>query len=159
MFKDTITYTDYNGTERTKDLYFNISRAEIIELEMTTPGGLERRMTKIYNEKNTVEIMKFLKFLIVKSYGEKDPTGDRFVKNHEIVDSFLQTEAYSEFMMKLMSDTEFMVEFMLGIMPDAPDGVDKNALIDAAKKGEVVDFESIKNNGAIEVATESVTVE
>lgn len=159
MFKDTVTYTDYDGSERTKDLYFNISRAEIIELEMTTPGGLERRMQKIYNEKDTVEIMKFLKFLIVKSYGEKDPSGDRFIKNHEVVDSFLQTEAYSEFMMKLMSDTEFMAEFMIGIMPDVSDKVDKSALVNAAKNGTVVDFDAVKKGDAIVIPAESVTVE
>ena len=40
MLKKTITYTDYNDNERTEDFYFNFSKAELTEMELSTVGGL-----------------------------------------------------------------------------------------------------------------------
>ena len=31
MIKKTVTYTDYNGVERTESFYFNLSKAEVME--------------------------------------------------------------------------------------------------------------------------------
>ena len=32
MLKKTISYVDYNGTKRTEDFYFNLTKAEISEM-------------------------------------------------------------------------------------------------------------------------------
>ena len=40
MLKKTMTTVDFGGTERTEDYYFNLTRAEIMEMELTTEGGL-----------------------------------------------------------------------------------------------------------------------
>ena len=38
MFKKTITYEDYNGVKRTEDFHFHFSKAEIIEMQLSTAG-------------------------------------------------------------------------------------------------------------------------
>lgn len=129
MFKDSITYTDYNGTERTKDLYFNLSKAEFIEIEMLSPGTITTQMEQLVNEVDVAGMMKLLKFLIVKSYGEKSADGNKFIKNQETLDSFLQTEAYTEFLMKLLGDAEYATKFIYGLLPDA-EGIDEAELLD-----------------------------
>ena len=117
MLKKTITYTDYDGNERTEDYYFNLSKAELLEMEMSTNGGLEKFCQKIIAEKDTKRMMEMWKELILKSYGEKSLDGKRFIKSQELVNSFTQTEAYSELFMELASNADTAAAFVKGIIP------------------------------------------
>lgn len=117
MLKKTITYTDYNGVERTEDKYFNLSQAEVMEMEMSTAGGLVEMINGIVNAKDAPSIIKIFKELILKSYGEKSPDGKRFMKSEEISTAFAQTEAYSQLFMELAMDADAAAEFVNGIMP------------------------------------------
>lgn len=117
MIKKTITYSDYNGTERTEDFYFNLSKAEIMEMEMGTTGGLAEMITRIVAAKDQAAIIKIFKDLILKAYGEKSADGRRFVKSDEIATAFAQTEAYSILFMELATDTKAASDFVNGIVP------------------------------------------
>ena len=117
MLKKTITYNDYNGTERTEDFYFNLTKAEIMEMEMSTSGGLAEMITKIVATKDAPAIIKIFKELILKAYGEKSPDGKRFVKSEEISTAFSQTEAYSQLFMELATDADAASTFVNGIVP------------------------------------------
>lgn len=117
MIKQTITYTDYNDVERTEDFYFNLTKAEIMELELGTTGGLAEMIEKIVAAKDTPAIIKVFKDLVLKAYGEKSPDGKRFIKSEEIAQAFSQTEAYSEMFMKLATDADAAAAFVNGIVP------------------------------------------
>lgn len=117
MLKKTITYTDYNGVERTEDFYFNLSKAEIAEMEMGTAGGLVEMLNKIVAAKDAPAIIKIFKDLILKSYGEKSPDGKHFVKSEAIATAFSQTEAYSQLFMELATNAEEGSKFVNGIVP------------------------------------------
>ena len=117
MLKKTITYHDYNGVEYTQDFYFNLSKAEIMEMEMGTTGGLAEMITKIVAAQDAPAIIKIFKDLILKSYGEKSADGKRFIKSDEISIAFTQTEAYSELFMELATDAEAAAAFVNGIIP------------------------------------------
>lgn len=117
MLKKTITYTDYNGVERTEDFYFNLTKAEIMEMEMTTTGGLTVMVDKIVAAKDVPSIIKVFKDLILKSYGEKSADGKHFVKSEAIAQAFAQTEAYSILFMELATDAEAGAAFVNGIVP------------------------------------------
>ncbi|UNI72541.1 MAG: hypothetical protein [Chaetfec virus UA24_144] len=117
MFKKTITYTDYNGLKRTEDFYFNLTKAECMDLELSRSGGLTSLIDKIVAEQDVSKISELFKEIINKSYGEKSPDGRRFIKNQEILDSFVQTEAYSELYMELATDSTAAAEFVNGILP------------------------------------------
>lgn len=119
MLKKTITYTDYNGSERTEDFYFNLSKAEIMEMEMSTSGGLAEMITKIVAAQDAPAIIKIFKELVLKAYGEKSPDGKRFVKSEEIATAFSQTEAYSQLFMELATDADAAAAFVNGIVPAA----------------------------------------
>lgn len=119
MLKKTITYTDYNGSERTEDFYFNLSKAEIMEMEMSTSGGLAEMITKIVAAQDAPAIIKIFKDLVLKAYGEKSPDGRRFIKNDEITAAFSQTEAYSQLFMELATDADAASKFVNGIIPAA----------------------------------------
>lgn len=117
MLKKVISYTDYDGNERKETFYFNLSKAEIAEMELSTSGGLAQMIQKIIDEKDHPKIVRIFKDLILKSYGEKSPDGKRFVKSEEISNAFAQTEAYSELFMELASNADAASAFINGIVP------------------------------------------
>ena len=121
MLKKTITYIDYNGVERTEDFYFNLSKAEVLELEMGTTGGLTEMINKIVAAQDTPTLIKIFKDLVLRAYGEKSPDGKRFIKSDEIRDAFSQTEAYSNLFMELATDAEAASKFFNGIIPNNVD--------------------------------------
>lgn len=117
MLKKTVTYTDYNGVERTEDYYFNLSKAEILEMEMGTTGGLAEMIKKIVDAKDAPAIIRIFKDLVLKAYGEKSDDGKRFIKSKELSEAFSQTEAYSQIFMELATDADKGAEFVNGIVP------------------------------------------
>lgn len=117
MLKKTITYNDYNGTERTEDFYFNLTEAEAMEMELSTTGGLTETIRRIVSAQDTAALFKIFKELILKAYGEKSPDGKRFIKSQEISTAFSQTEAYSKFFMELATDADAAAAFVNGIVP------------------------------------------
>ena len=118
MLLKRITYTDYNGQERTEDFYFNLSKAEIMEMEMSTTGGLADSIKKIIETIDIPSIIKTFKEVILKSYGEKSADGKRFIKNAELAEAFAQTEAYSNLFMELATNEEEAANFINGIIPN-----------------------------------------
>ena len=118
MLKKTVTYTDYNGSERTEDFYFNLTKAEIMEMELTTVGGLSAMIEKIVAAKDGPTIIKTFKDLVLKAYGEKSADGRRFIKSPEIAEAFSQTEAYSQIFMELATDDDAAAKFVNGIIPE-----------------------------------------
>lgn len=117
MLKKSIKYVDYDGNERTEDFYFNLNKAEVIELQLGTVGGLTKTLEKIVQEKDASRIIEYFKTLILKAYGEKSADGRRFIKSQELRDAFEQTEAYSELFMELASNAQMAAEFVNGVLP------------------------------------------
>lgn len=117
MLKKTFTYTDYNGVERTEDHYFNLSKAELMEMELSTTGGLAEMINKIVAAQDAPAIVKIFKELVLKAYGQKSADGRRFIKSQELSDEFAQTEAYSQLFMELATDADAASKFVNGIVP------------------------------------------
>lgn len=126
MLKRTMTYTDYNGVSRTEDFYFNLTQAEVTELELSVDGGLVEMINRIIAAKDGKQIIALFKDIVLRSYGEKSPDGKRFIKNQEIRDAFAQTEAYSDLFMELATDAKKAAAFVNGIVP-AKKAVDASA--------------------------------
>ena len=117
MLKLTRTYNDYNGNSRTEDFYFNLTQAEIVEMNLSVDGGLIAMINRISAAQDSKQIVALLKDLILRAYGEKSPDGKRFIKNQELRDAFSQTEAYSDLFMEFASDAEATANFVKGIIP------------------------------------------
>ena len=117
MLKKTIAYIDYNGTTRKEDFYFNLTQAEVTELEVSVEGGLVEMINRIVAAQNGKVIIETFKDIILRAYGEKSPDGRRFIKNQEVRDAFAQTEAYSNLFMELATDAKAASEFVNGIVP------------------------------------------
>lgn len=117
MLKKTITFTDYNGVERTEDFYFNLNKAEVMEMEMGTTGGFAEMINGIIAAKDVPALISIFKDMILKAYGQKSPDGRRFIKSKELSEEFSQTEAYVSLYMELATNDEAAANFVNGIMP------------------------------------------
>ena len=117
MLKKTIKYEDYNGMIREEDFYFNLSKAELAEMELSSEGGMEAYINKIVAAKDNRALVQVFKDLILKAYGEKSLDGKRFVKSKELSEAFSQTEAYSNLFMELATDADAASKFVNGIVP------------------------------------------
>ena len=117
MFKKTVTYEDYKGNTRTEDFYFNLNKAELVELELSTKGGLTVMMDRIIAAQDNATLFKIFKDLVSKSYGVLSDDGRKFIKNQEVLDDFMQTEAYSIIFSELATNAEAAAEFFNNVIP------------------------------------------
>lgn len=120
MIKKRITYTDYNGNERTEDFWFNITLAEAAEMEMCADGGggISNMIRRVVESKDMPSIVNVFKDFVLKAYGEKTPDGKRFMKSEEISKAFSETEAYSILFMELATDAAKAAAFVNGVFPN-----------------------------------------
>ena len=117
MIKKTISYVDYNGNERKEDFYFNLSKAELLDMELFTVGGFENQIKRIVAEQDVPKLIEIFQDIIKKSYGVKSDDGKRFIKNEDVLNEFIQTEAYSELYMNLVFDADEAADFINGLIP------------------------------------------
>lgn len=117
MLKKTITYTNYNDEQKTRDYYFNLKKSELIDLQFSTAKGFMDYIEEITKSQDNVRIWKAFRDIVLLAYGEKSEDGERFVKSDELRKSFEETEAFSELIYELMSNETAAANFINGIMP------------------------------------------
>lgn len=117
MYKKTIEYEDFNGEKRKEDFYFNMTRAEVTEMELSIDGGLSEMIKRVTEAKDVPSIVRIFKDLVLRSYGMRSPDGKRFIKSPQLAEEFSQTQAYSDFFMELATNSEAAANFVNGIMP------------------------------------------
>lgn len=117
MLKKTITFKDLDGNTLTEDFYFNLSKAEISELELRQDGGMQAYLNRIVENKNGQEIINTFKEIIAMAVGKRSEDGRRFIKTREIAEEFTQTDAYSELFMELITDPKAAAEFITAALP------------------------------------------
>ena len=126
MLKKTITYEDFNGDTVSEDFFFHLSKAELVELELSHTGGFTAAMERIVAAEDGKSIIAEFRHLILSAYGKRSDDGRRFIKNQEIRDEFESSEAYSVLFMEILTDTNSAIEFITGVVP-------KNLAEEAAK--------------------------
>lgn len=117
MLKKTIKYTDFNGVVREEEFYFNLTEAELAEMNLMTKGGLKSYLESIISTQDTPALAELFKTIIDKSYGVKSPDGRKFVKSPEILSDFVYTQAYSNLYMSLITDADAASKFINSIVP------------------------------------------
>jgi hypothetical protein len=133
LLKKTIKYTDFNNNEVSEDFYFNLSQAEIVELETSHKGGLTDSLKRIIAEDDNRAIVEEFKKIILKAYGKRSPDGRRFIKNQEIRDEFESSEAYSTLFMEMLTDEAAAANFVNGIVPQRLGNDDQQELPQAER--------------------------
>ena len=128
MYKKTITYTDYNGVERTEDFYFNMTKTELTKLEVSEKFSFSGYLRTIVNAKEADKIMEAIAMMVDAAYGIKSDDGRRFMKSEEISRAFRETEAYDQFFYELCTDSEKALEFINSVLPkDVREAAEKEA--------------------------------
>lgn len=147
MFKEIIKYVDFNGTEREEEFYFNLTKAEVMEMELSIAGGMTSLLKRVVASQDNPEIIDIFKSILLKSYGVKSLDGRKFIKNQEVVDDFVQTEAFSEMFIRLATDAEYASKFINGVIPQ----------VEAAEEENKVNGVKIPDNVPLAVAPKTET--
>lgn len=116
MIKETLTYTDYNGEERTAEYRFHMSQVEWIRFDRKY-GGIQSYLEKAIRNGDEYAAMNMFEDLVQTAYGEKSSDGIRFEKSKEITDSFVQTEAYSNFIYDMLTNESRAIDFFNRLKP------------------------------------------
>lgn len=116
MIAKTITYTDYNGDEQTETYYFNLSKRELLQMQMSRHGGYDAFIKRIIAAEDFNTIFTELESMVQKSYGVKTPDG-KFIKNQKLLDDFMSTEAYNELVFELATNTDAASTWVNGLIP------------------------------------------
>lgn len=122
MWKETIEYVDFDGNKRKEDFYFNFTKAELMEMQMSEDGGLDKYINTIVSSQDGKKILSMFKEIVIKAYGVKSADGRRFIKNDEVRAEFVETEAYSELFTKLAMDDKAASAFVNGVVPKIDNG-------------------------------------
>lgn len=120
MIKKTITYEDWNGTTRTEDFYFNLTRVECAEMEFGLVDGpnITETITSLINAQDMKAVIALIKKLILTAYGEKSSDGKRFMKSDAIREAFEQNPAFDIIYMDLATNADAAADFVVGILPN-----------------------------------------
>ena len=117
MIKQDITYTNFEGEQETETLYFHLNKVELMEMQVSEKRGLAQYITDIQKAENNKEIFRLFKEIVLRAYGERSEDGKKFIKNERLREEFEGCLAYEELMVKLVTETDFAVKFVNGIMP------------------------------------------
>ena len=117
MLKQEITYEDFNGDTRTETFYFNYTRPELLEWELSEKGGMRKMMLEIVKAEAQKEIVDVFKTFILNAYGEKSDDGRKHKKTQELKDDFASTAAYAAFYMQIAEDADLAARFINGVVP------------------------------------------
>lgn len=130
MLKKTIQFKDLDGNDVIDDFYFNLSKADIAKLELSTDGGMSKYLEKIIAAENGKDIIDTMEMIIKLSYGVRSVDNRRFIKNDDVWNDFFETDAYSVLFMELCTEAKKSAEFMIGIAPqDLADGIENTPAI------------------------------
>ena len=127
MLKKTITYEDFDGLERKEDFYFNLTKAECLEMETSVVGGMTALLQNIIDEKDPKRIVEYMKDLVLRAYGEKSADGKYFMKSDDIRNRFACSAVYPIIFMEFATDANAAADFAKGILPPDLRGAIKNA--------------------------------
>lgn len=117
MIKRLFEYEDFDGITRKEECVFNLSKSEIMQMEIFKEGGLEKKLNKIINAQDAPEIMKMFKEIILMSYGVKSDDGRRLDKSQKLRDEFEHTPMFDMLFMELATDADAAQKFINGIVP------------------------------------------
>jgi len=116
MYKITKKYTDFNGVEKEEDFYFNLTKADILKMELSEEGGMDKRLQRLVKTQDMKEAIKVFEGLLLMSFGVKTDDG-RFVRNEEARQRFVSSAAYSEIYFDLATNPEEAQKFVEGVIP------------------------------------------
>ena len=131
MIKWPITYTNYNGETVTEDYYFNLNKAELIQMQFDANGAYSSYINRIVDERDFKTLGQEFRKIILGAYGKKSDDGRQFRKSDEMRDEFEQSEAYATLYFELLRDTDQMTKFIQGVLPADLREAGQNALMPA----------------------------
>lgn len=146
MLKREITYEDFEGNEITEVFYFNISKPELVELEVEKKEGFDAWIKQIIEAEDNKTLVGVFKKIVLMAYGQKSEDGKRFIKSDQMAEEFSQTNAYSELFMELATNEGAAAEFLIATLPKDMAGEVQKAMVDTKDPTADPELPVVKNS-------------
>ena len=137
MYKEKLTFTNFNDEEVTETLRFNLSEIELMDLVKDDPTFSQSYFKTLIDNGDAYEMFRFIRKILALSYGELSNDGNTFMKSPEIMDRFLHSAAYDALINRISSssDVDIFKAMLIGIFPakfaQAFQGLDKPEVVTA----------------------------
>lgn len=139
MITKKLSYEDFNGNQVTEECQFNLTKSELMKMELSEFDGMYATIEKMVNEQNTPKLVEYFDRFIIASYGKKSEDGKRFAKSPEMTEDFKNSLAYDELIVSLLSDPDEAVSFFQGIVPrELAAQIDSNVIEEAKAKANIL---------------------
>lgn len=117
MFKKTVEFEDLDGNKQSKDFYFHISKAELLELA-SSADDMQARIKRIIEANDGGAILKELRDLIKMAVGVRSEDGQRFIKDESAQSTLLDSPAFDELLMELATSADASADFVRQLIPE-----------------------------------------
>lgn len=117
MLKKPIKFENWDGEEVEEIHYFNLSKPELLKMQVEQEGGFGKFLERISETKDEKQLVNQFERIIMMSYGVRSEDGKRFMKNDELRKEFMETRAYEALHEELTTDADKAAEFIKGILP------------------------------------------
>lgn len=124
MISKTVRYEDFDGKTVEEKFFFHMSAPEMVRLDAKYDGGLEKELDRLSSTNNNLGLMSLFEEMIRISYGVVEEVNGkkRFVKNHEEAESFMNSLAYEQLFIELISSEEAATNFFNALSPSIKNG-------------------------------------
>lgn len=119
MYKEKITYKNFNDDEVSEVLRFNLSEMELFDLAKDDPTFSKAYLKSLMDNEDSYEMFRFVRKILALSYGKLSEDGNEFMKSPEIMDRFLHSAAYNELINRIANsdDINILRNMLVGIFP------------------------------------------
>ena len=118
MLSHSITFVDFNGNSRTKEILFNLTEAEMVQLQLDSPRGIQAEVQDAIDNNDLRGVLAFIKKVVHAAYGEKSEDGLNFHKSDELRENFISSALYSPLLLSLFEDEGRVgAKFIRDLMP------------------------------------------
>ncbi len=120
MIKKVVTCKDYDGNEYQQVCWFDLSQAELFEMDLEN-NGFVAKLKSISESQDPSSIVKTFKSILTKAYGVRPADNPRmFIKNDKVRDEFFQSPAYTALLTELLSSPDTIQAFFEGVVNTIP---------------------------------------
>jgi hypothetical protein len=116
MIQHSVTYTNFDGEPVTKNFWFHLDQADLIDLEMS--GGRQgySELIKIAQENEDASIVgESFRKILTRAIGRRE--GEYFIKDEQAMRDLVSTNAYSTLIVWMLVNPVEAWDLLQGMMP------------------------------------------
>jgi hypothetical protein len=118
MYSIDVTYKNFKGQDVTATRYFNFTVQELLDKELLAEESFSKKLTRIGESNNNVEIYKIFTELLMDSVGIPSDDGSIFHKSDQLRNDFRNSKEFEEILLRFFKDPSEAATFANELIPE-----------------------------------------